>query len=78
MKQLPGFAIENVNEETDRQLLEWFKDIGMKVPEDVQPGEKLVCRIRRALYGLKSSARLHYANVAAWFIQEGFKILNPS
>ena len=76
MKQLPGFAIENVNEETDRQLLEWFKDIGMKVPEDVQPGEKLVCRIRRALYGLKSSARLHYANVAAWFIQEGFKILN--
>ena len=76
MKQLPGFAIENVNDEADRQLLEWFKDIGMKVPENVQPGEKLVCRIRRALYGLKSSARLHYANVAAWFIQEGFKVLN--
>jgi hypothetical protein len=44
LEQLPGFAIENANEETDRQLLEWFKDIGMKVPKNAQPGKELVCR----------------------------------
>jgi ribA/ribD-fused uncharacterized protein len=72
MKQPPGFAIEDISKEADQALLKWYTDIGMKVPQNLKPGEKLACRLRRALYGLKVSARLHHANMTAWFIEIGF------
>ena len=72
MRQPKGFSIDDISMKCDADLLKWYVSKGLKVPANLKPGEELVCRIRRALYGLKSSARLYKAEMTAWFVSENF------
>ena len=72
MEQPKGFSIDDISKKCDADLLKWYVSKGLKVPTNLKPGEKLVCRIRRALYGLKSSARLYKAEMTAWFVSQNF------
>ena len=38
-------------------------------------GKPLLCRLRRALYGLKQSGRLWYRTIRRWLLKYGFRVL---
>lgn len=49
------------------------KEVYMKQPEGAEEGNDLVCKLQRALYGLKQSSRVWYEKIDSYFCQKGFQ-----
>ena len=75
-KQPPGFEVHPADpDESNQTLIEWYKSLGLKIPESKDEQDTFHMEIHAALQGLKSSSRCWQKYLFAWLTIEGFKQL---
>ena len=72
-RQAPGFSIHPTDD--DKTLMDWYKSLGLKIPECEGPEDTLYLRLRRSMQGLKDAGRNFQKYLFAWLISEGFRQL---